>query len=501
MVAGVQVKPCRLVTSKLKVTILDNYKVRYMETWLGNSPNMRWVIPNNSIENLREGVLQRVLYHKENGVMVPPRPPVTGLIVKKMQKFTAALKEVLPSTSRISYKQVLKAYTGRKLNRYIDAMNSLLLCSVRMKDSFVKAFLKLEKSKPDFVPRVVSPRNPRYNLELLTYLQRLEKIVFESINRIFGSVTVFKGLNSSEAGIIIHQKWQKFRKPIALGFDAVRFDQHVSTEMLQWEHSIYESCFSGSDKNALRKLLKRQLRNRVYGRAHNGTLKYKIDGTRMSGDVNTSLGNCLIMCGMVYSFCKKNKIGKFELCNNGDDCVLIIEGEDLGKMLKFDKYCNTMGFIMVMEKPVHILEKIQFCQCNPVRVNETYRMIRNPIKSCSKDNISLIPRKTNRARRDWLHCVGSSGMSMSGGVPIFQEFYSAMLRSTVGAKIVGIIENGLWWMSRRMNDTYTEVDHDTRISFWQAFGIDSARQIQIETFYAQTTYKMTDSSPSVCLYW
>jgi hypothetical protein len=472
-----------------------------MEVWYANSPNKKWVVPNNSIENLREGVLQRVLFHKINGKFVPPSPPLTGFIEKELQKFKVSLCKVLPSTSPISYKEVLKAYTGRKLNRYIEAMNSLLLIGIQKKDAFVKAFLKLEKSKPDFVPRVVSPRSPRYNLKLLTYLQKLEKIVFWAIDTLYGQTTVFKGLNSSESGNKMYTKWTQFTKPMAVGFDAIRFDQHVSQEMLKWEHSIYLSCFNEHDRKELSELLKQQLVNKVYGRARNGTLKYKTRGTRMSGDVNTSLGNCLIMCAIVYSYCHKNNISKFELCNNGDDCVLMFEASDQSKMNNFESYCSNLGFLMVVEEPVTIFEHIEFCQCKPVCVNGSYRMIRNPIKSCSKDNISLIPRIHINPRRNWLHCVGSSGMSMSGGVPIFQEFYSSMLRSTVGAINRGIVENGLWWMSRRMNDIYTEVDDSTRISFWRAFGIDSAMQLQIERFYKTTDYNLHDGEPSVCLYW
>lgn len=483
---AIQVLPSGLFSDKLKVTILGSPKDRLYQTWKNFSPKRSWVTPKNSIENLREGVLQRVLYRKNDGGEFVPPPTVDSVILNEcLSKFSSAFKAVKPSTSRKTYSRVISVYNGRKLKRYQNARLSLLLKGMRDTYANVMAFIKYEKSKEDFVPRVISTRRPQYHLELLTYLQGLEKSIFKCIDKIFESPTVMKGKNSVERGKIISAKWAKFNKPVAFSFDLARMDQHVSLEALQWEHEIYSSCFSGIDKKKLCKLLNKQLRNKVWGKASNGFLKYTTRGVRMSGDVNTGLGNTLIVCAMIYCYCKIYKIDKGEVIDDGDDGAIIIEETDIPKIFELKTFALKCGFVMKLERPVFILEKLIFCQAQPVIGSDgQYRMVRHPHKSCSKDVICLEPRKTNLGRNDWLHAIGSSGMSMSGGIPIFQEYYSSILRGTkTPKKNPQVLENGLYWLSRRMNDVYTKITTMTRVSFWKAFDIDPIRQIILENSY------------------
>jgi hypothetical protein len=50
----------------------------------------------------------------------------------------------------------------------------------------------------------------------------------------------------------------------------------------------------------LAELLKWQLQNKGFARTIDGLIKYSVEGCRMSGDMNTALGNCTIMCALVY---------------------------------------------------------------------------------------------------------------------------------------------------------------------------------------------------------
>lgn len=87
-----------------------------------------------------------------------------------------------------------------------------------------------------------------------------------------GSTVVAKGLTIDETGRLIARKWLGFARPVAVGIDASRFDQHVSAQALEWEHSIYNSIFQ-SDELAM--LLKWQINNVGFARCKNGCIKYR----------------------------------------------------------------------------------------------------------------------------------------------------------------------------------------------------------------------------------
>jgi hypothetical protein len=99
--------------------------------------------------------------------------------------------------------------------------------------------------------------------------------------------------------------------------------------------------------------------------------------------MNTSSGNCFTMVGLVYSYMHKRC--KWRLANNGDDCVLIIERRDLGKITGLVQWFDKMGYTMESEGVVDIFEKISFCQTKPVWTPSGYKMVRNPSTAIAKD--------------------------------------------------------------------------------------------------------------------
>ncbi len=112
-----------------------------------------------------------------------------------------------------------------------------------------------------------------------------------------------KGMDVRTVAKVLREKWDMFPNPVAIGLDASRFDQHVSVPALEFEHSVYLSCFKQKKhRERLAKLLKLQLENHCTGYAEDGVIKYTTTGTRMSGDMNTSLGNCVLMCSLIHSY-------------------------------------------------------------------------------------------------------------------------------------------------------------------------------------------------------
>lgn len=428
----------------------------------------------------------------EDGSFSPPLKP-NPTAFERLHSVVQLFKNSSKFSIPMSMREFALSYRAQKQKMYLNAVDSLEMDAISKKDSYVKAFLKFEKYNFRFgekrvVPRVISPRGPRYCVAVGRYIRPIEKLVYRTINKkMFDEITVFKGLNAQARGTAIHRKWSKFSNPVAFGLDAKRFDRHVSREALKFEHSVYQTFYPR--ERELKRLLGWQLRNTCFMSMKDGEIRYRTDGTRMSGDMNTALGNCLISCSILYLLRQESGI-YFEACNDGDDCVLILEKDNLDKLLPMiPGFFREFGFIMEIEKPVYILEEIEFCQCKPVFVDGHYIMVRNPLVSLAKDCVVLKPIDNPKVFRKWLSAVGGCGLSLTGGIPIFQEFYSLFIRTSKGAKplIDPTLVTGFSMMAEGMHRKYSPISPETRASFYYAFGIPPEAQEAIEERYRNAT--------------
>jgi hypothetical protein len=469
------------------------YRIMYMGT------QVNYGVHNNTVANFKRGVLERVRYVKNNdGNFVRPPTPGKGVFAARLTKFKRRLLRVLPSTTAMTREQFPTLYRGRKRTIYEAAVESLRQKPVQRRDSSSKSFLKAEKikftkAKPDPPPRLIHPRHPRYNVEVGKFLRPLEHKIYTGIKRIWEDVTVSKGLNSAQVGKLIKSKWDKFRKPCAIGLDASRFDQHVSKQALVWEHSVYNSVYRDPE---LLKLLSWQLGTRCYGRARDGTVKYEIEGMRMSGDMNTALGNCLIMCALVWAYCEEIGV-KSKLINNGDDCVVFLEQRDAVTFrASLGQWFMDMGFSMKVEDTVYDVEKVEFCQCRPVWTEDQgYIMVRN-VKDClSKDCTCIIDISTAGGFLKWAYSIGECGLSLAGGIPVLDQFYRALMRSgRKGGKVTShpYWESGMTYLAKGMDRKLSRITARTRHSFYLAFGVTPDEQIMAENYFSLMTVRHAD---------
>ncbi len=468
-------------------------KARRLVRVSGISPPIDLRAFNNDINTLERAVKERVFYVKEQGVFVQPPRPARGVFAARLLATRQLLAKVLPKSAPLTGLGFVETFRGPKRKIYEAAYSSLLGKSLTVEDSHVKVFVKYEKTdftrKTDPVPRVISPRSPRYNISVGRFLRTIEERIFRSISQLFdGEITVFKGLNAIDSGRSMRQKWDAFREPVAVGLDASRFDQHVSRQALEWEHEVYISCFpTRKHKRALGQLLRCQLRNICKGYTADGKLRYETDGGRMSGDINTSLGNCLLMCSMIHAYARARGV-RILLANNGDDCVIFMEKCDYARFSQgLDGWFRDMGFNMMVEPPCDTFEQIEFCQTRPVFVgpnHNDYIMVRHPKYAIAKDTVCIHGWQTEEVYRGWLHAVGTGGLAMTGGIPIFQNFYCKFL--SVGKFKSGAKDLQSWGvrqLSRGMSRAKSDVSAATRASFYWAFGVTPCEQVVLERFY------------------
>jgi len=463
-------------------------KVRKYPVLAPLASGFNYVVYNSSVSNLVRGIVERVLYVKGPDGLQRPPAPTGGAWGPRSRLFFRRLIPHLPSLHPVSNEEFAAMYVGRRRTVYERAAASLRHTAVTARDAVVRTFTKCEKVKPG-VPRVIQPRHPRYNVAVGRFIKPLEGPLYRAIHRAFavhrtgggGGHTVAKGLNVNQVADVIVSKWSAFRKPVAIGLDASRFDQHVSVDALRWEHRVYAKCFPRAYRGELGRLLAWQTYTNGKGFASDGKAKYRTLGGRMSGDMNTALGNCLLMCAMVSTFFTEMGV-RGDLINNGDDCVLFIEEEDLWVLERIPEFFLGFGFTMKVEKPVYALEHIEFCQMHPICLGEQWRMVRDPWKSIAKDCICLSGAQPGKSWERWLAAVGECGLALCGGVPVMQEFACYMQRGSHGAPADMhhvLRESGAYHLRKGLLAKRGEVTEEARYSFWKAFGITPDHQIDL----------------------
>lgn len=450
-------------------------------------------VHNNSLANLGRALQERVFkVQGRYGLVDPPKPAMDAF---NLVKFRESWVNNLQGCHRVPHDLVVAAYNGRKATRYSQACDSMEENPVTREDSKLTAFLKCEKTnlsvKEDPAPRLIQFPNPRYSLELMTYLKFSEKKFMRAIDAVWREPTVMSGYNCEELGELLNQKWQRYDNPVAVPLDFSRFDQHTSVGALKYEFEFYTSAFPGDSH--LEELLSWQLTPHGVAVAGDGAIAYRCpNGGRGSGQINTSMGNKLIVCGLMWEYFQEIGL-EASLANMGDDCVIFTERENL-KLLQttLKKWWLARGYNAITEKPCYELEKIEFCQSNPVEVNGQWVMVRNPEKALSKDCITLASAETPAQIASAYMAISTCGRIINSGVPISFALHSAIHRAAKRyTKDVEInpdfmfrqVEFGNFERMRGMTYQRKNISDTTRLSYYRAFGIAPETQILIEDYY------------------
>lgn len=463
---------------------------RVMRRMIGFGAGLDYGVHGGGLMNLARGIAERVLYvRRDEGLGKAPQP-VAGVFEQRLGPLRDSLVEHMCRTPVVPRDEFPLLYSGRKRVIYQRAVDSLTYVAVSLRDAVVKTFVKAEKinftKKVDPAPRVIQPRSPRYNVEVGRYLKLFEKEAIRGFEKLFGYPVILKGRNAEGVAAALRGSWDSFVRPVAVGLDATRFDQHVSRAALEWEHSVYNGVFRSGE---LRRLLSWQLRNRGVGFVDGWKVEYSVDGCRMSGDMNTGLGNCILMSAMVLAYVNSRGI-RARLANNGDDCVLMVEKSDLASLDRLDDWMLDFGFTLTREAPVEVFEQIEFCQAQPVCVGGVWRMIRDPLTTISKDMVSLHGWETELDIKYWLYSVGECGSALNAGVPIGGVLYPRLASLGLppsSAWVDASGRSGAWYMARGLSSSATNPDDDTRVSYYRAFGIMPDLQVDIEREAANTT--------------
>lgn len=483
-----------------------------------------WEIPNNDLPTVKHAIMERVFFVKIDGkYQRAPKPWDTAAVrntvahieddadrnkvaravgikvvrdklessVSKMM----ALAAIRGRTPPMTVTEFLNCYVGSKRLCYLAAAESLLQKEFNLAaDSKVKCFTKDEYSKG--TPRIIQPRSPRFNIMLGRWIKHIEHRLYQDLDLLFDPtgkhVTVQKGRTHIERGNAIHQAWSGFKNPVCIELDAARFDQHLNVALLQIANdltSMYCENVHVTGLYQLSRLLRAQLENHGRFYSPEGKIKYTVDGCGMSGDMNTSLRNVIVMCLGMFCFMRDMNV-KYAYGNDGDDGWLIVEAKDVRKVIdNVGPWFLDLGLTMKVEGIKYHLEDIEFCQGKPVYSEEHgYVLIPKPQKRLYSDLVTTKDLSSRKIFNKWMGAVAGCGLAQTVGVPVLQNHYRWMAKSATPwvPKEGSIFFRNSWWNASKLPEgkrVFRPPTWRERVSFYEAFGIAPSAQCYLERYY------------------
>jgi hypothetical protein len=230
-------------------------------------------------------------------------------------------------------------------------------------------------------------------------------------------------------------------------------------------------------------MLKCQLTNRCKTQTGYG---YKVKGGRMSGDMNTALGNCLLMVIMCFAYMLSLMI-KFEVLDDGDDVLVFFERIHLKKVIDT---CHaaflSFGQEVKVENIAYKLEEIVFCQARPVKIEGSWVMVSDWRKIISQSTCGTRFWQEPKTRVDMAYSVGQCLLALYPGVPVIQTY--AQHLCSFGGKMNPMIHDTDWMWKVKPTGTRwllgtlgpEPVTADSRDSFHKAYGVDALEQMLLE---------------------
>lgn len=435
--------------------------------------------------------------------MPPPDPRELWRLHLAMEHF---YKTIEP-TERETVNQLVKRYSGAQRAQFERAAESLRLSGIAPKDCGVSMFLKDDKYVlPDGqfwaeaeqikAPRCIQYRNKRYCIEIGRYLHPIEKRVYEWRDE-QKLRCIAKARNSHQRAADLREAWDRFAEPVALLLDHSKFDAHVSIPLLQFEHSVYKR-FNPSRQFAW--LCKQQLRNR--GSTKNRTHFYT-PGTRMSGDMNTGLGNSVINLGLLRCWLNEAKVPGYVYVD-GDDSVVMVERRDRERLPSADWF-RQFGMHTKCEETT-TFEHVEFCQTRPVHDGHAWRMVRNPLRVLQRSGWTP-KRYDDKFLPRLVKSIGMCELACNDGVPVLQAFSAALIRAGGGEYWSGVELH-----RRAMAEHYgparcreRPITAAARVSFALAWGItpleQEALEREVQTLRAIGTYTAGNKVQRAALGW
>lgn len=406
---------------------------------------------------------------------------ITPNVVSACKEAFDILREEYPPypLDKYTFEQVIQSKPPSLRTKARNAYQIILREGLSKRDTRINMFIKNERMslpaeggyKP---PRAIQARSPQYTLVLQRYIMPYSK----KWRRLEDS-PILVGYDGATIAIKLHEAWGCYDDPVAVLLDHRRFDSGVHTEWLKQEQAYYADHFPNDVE--LTVLLKAQLRNDC---KTSNNVRYRVCGTRCSGDANTSSGNSTVNLAMLM---RLFRMVKRHVYNIGDDSVVILARKSFLYLVSIERL-KELGRDYLWDTPYNVVdqfEHIEFCQCRPIQTADGWLMVRDPERVltrssyCIAQNVNTLP-----LLKRWMRGVGLCEQAVNPGVPVLQQFGTWMASHTNGAPIYE--PNYKPW-TRTVPYTNQTITQTARLSFSKAFGVSVDRQLFLEDYFRRAT--------------
>lgn len=296
----------------------------------------------------------------------------------------------------------------------------------------VEFFHKIEKLDEDKVPRAIQSRHDAFKARLGPWIAQLEE-------RARQVLPLIKGLDDRGKALRVNELRSRANNVIEIDYS--KFDRHCSLELLvATEQLVYEHCLPAK----IASLMADQLNSTVSTRLGS---RYKVLGTRFSGDVNTSIGNCIINLSLSMAA----GIPIDALLVEGDDMVACITNKELATL--DTTIISKTGHQPVLR--VNPEDSGSFCSRYDVIADDGPRRVRHPVRDISRFGWAL--------HTDNVEDIIGAHYHEWKGVPMLGPVYEEIMQ--------------------RYDPTINKrtITAAARAQFHLVFGIDAYTQIKFET--------------------
>ena len=432
-----------------------------------------------------------------------PRPTLEG--IRSLIRAATDIAAKIPRTIEDDLYKMPMSYSGSKRQRYIAAADSLTQMPLNRNDGLITMFVKAErfdssaKVNPD--PRAIQFRDARYAVAFAAFLKPIEHHLY-LLKGICPGVpptrNIAKGLNSHERASLLMKKLEAFDDPVILSLDASRFDMHVDVLLLLVIHLVY---LSSNPSSYFAYILGFQLKSKCLSKLG---LKYVALGKRMSGDMDTANGNCLLMIIMLIAFMNYVLyIHKWDCLDDGDDVLLITERSDSNRVIELvqPEFLN-FGHEMKIESIASNIYEVEFCQSQVVQyLPGKFKFVRNWRAVIAKGLCGIRNWSSITYRLRVIRAIGECELILNRHVPILQAWALAVLRNVGRTDDLKYAPEYLLIRTQREKEfskdiiENPEIDLIARQTFHLAFGVTPERQVELEALLDRWSFDPTADTP------
>jgi hypothetical protein len=215
---------------------------------------------------------------------------------------------------------------------------------------------------------------------------------------------------------------------------------------------------------------------------------------------------------------------KYDILDDGDDCLLIVE-QELLPWCEENLYAEFLSFGMEikLENISTTIEGVEWCQSHPIEYAPgKYKFVRDPVKGLSSGLGGVKYVDSERVRRKLVNTIGMAEMVLNLGIPVMQSYAMALTRNasntapgwrvlrqrsskqrhrmqqdhvtlTASDPMYFRVHQELRAMNMRQLERLDPqpITDEARISFHRAFGITVEEQLEMEQFLDSWTFPIT----------